>query len=89
MVGENEEECLASAAEPIAYLRCHNVDAKAKFVDGKTRVAGDALMDYAMSEGADLMVMGAYGHTRLREFIFGGATRQILQDMKMPVYMAH
>jgi nucleotide-binding universal stress UspA family protein len=37
---------------------------------------------------ADLMVMGCYGHTRLREFVFGGASRQVLKNMSIPVLMS-
>ena len=39
--------------------------------------------------GADLLVMGAYGHSRLREFVFGGVTREILRHMTLPVLMSH
>lgn len=89
VIDESQEDGKAEAAKPAAYLACHNVTAQTTVISGKTRAAGDLLMDYAVEQGADLIVMGAYGHSRMREFIFGGATRQILQDMKMPVYMAH
>ena len=52
-------------------------------------MAADILLVTAKSVGADLLVMGAYGHSRVREFIFGGVTRQILQTADMPVFMAH
>ena len=39
--------------------------------------------------GADLLVMGAYGHSRLREMILGGVTREILRKMSVPILMAH
>jgi nucleotide-binding universal stress UspA family protein len=39
--------------------------------------------------GADLLVMGAYGHSRLREFILGGVTRSLLQEMTIPVLLSH
>ena len=39
--------------------------------------------------GADLLVMGCYGHTRLRELILGGMTRDILRQMTVPVFMSH
>jgi nucleotide-binding universal stress UspA family protein len=42
-----------------------------------------------MDRGADMMVMGAYGHSRLREAVLGGATRQILEHTTIPVLMAH
>jgi len=43
----------------------------------------------AHNEGADLMVMGAYTHNRIRQFIFGGATLEALLDATIPVLMAH
>jgi nucleotide-binding universal stress UspA family protein len=39
--------------------------------------------------GADLLVMGAYGHSRLREFILGGMTRSLLREMTVPVLLSH
>jgi len=47
------------------------------------------LMRHAADMDADMMVMGAYGHSRFREAIFGGATRSILEDANLPVFMAH
>jgi nucleotide-binding universal stress UspA family protein len=40
-------------------------------------------------DGSDLLVMGAYGHSRLREFVFGGATQHILSHMTVPVLLSH
>ena len=51
--------------------------------------AGQALMALAGDLDADLLVMGCYGHTRLREILFGGATRDVLRGMTLPVLMAH
>jgi nucleotide-binding universal stress UspA family protein len=51
--------------------------------------AGEALLSHASDVGADLIIMGAYGHGRLREFILGGATRTILQSMTVPILMSH
>ena len=48
-----------------------------------------AILDYAADCGADFMVMGGYGHSRLREFILGGVTRSILKSMTVPVLMSH
>ena len=50
---------------------------------------GNALLSRASDIGADLLVMGAYGHTRVRELLLGGATRTILESMTVPVLMAH
>lgn len=51
--------------------------------------AGPALMAEANAFDADLVVMGCYGHSRLREFVFGGATRHFLNKMHTPVLMSH
>ena len=51
--------------------------------------AGDALLSLAADTGAGLLVMGAYGHGRAREWILGGATRTVLSSMTLPVWMAH
>ncbi len=50
---------------------------------------GEALLSLAADNGADLLVMGCYGHTRLREVLLGGATRTVLQSMTLPVLMSH
>lgn len=51
--------------------------------------AGENLLSLAMDVGADLLVMGCYGHGRAREWILGGVTRTILQSMTLPVLMVH
>lgn len=50
---------------------------------------GESLLSYAADTGADYIVMGAYGHWRLTEFVIGGTTRTILRSMTAPVLMAH
>jgi nucleotide-binding universal stress UspA family protein len=50
---------------------------------------GNALLSMAADTGADLLVMGGYGHARLRETLLGGVTATILRDMTLPVLMAH
>ncbi len=51
--------------------------------------AGTALMSWAGANDIDLMVMGAYGHSRAREWVIGGATRSVLDDAAIPVLMSH
>lgn len=50
---------------------------------------GNALLSHAADSDADFMVMGGYGHSRLREFVLGGVTRSILSSMTVPVLMSH
>src|SRR6266700_3207579 len=51
--------------------------------------AANTILSYAADAGADFIVMGGYGHSRLREFILGGATRGILSAMTVPTLMSH
>ena len=71
-------------------LKRHGVPAKAYIIpqDGHDD-PGAALMAHANAQEADLLVMGAWGHSRLREYVFGGATRHVLQEMSRPVLMSH
>jgi nucleotide-binding universal stress UspA family protein len=48
----------------------------------------DVLRQHAVDTGAELVVMGAYGHSRLRERIFGGVTRSMIEDPRLPIIMA-
>ncbi len=76
-------------AELGAVLARHNVDVVVEAIPTGGLAAGEALLSHAADIGADMLVMGAYGHSRLREFVFGGATRTILASMTIPVLMSH
>ncbi len=72
-----------------ATMARHGVKCEvATSVTAGMEVGGDLLSRVA-DYGADLLVMGCYGHSRLREFVFGGATREILRHMTVPVLMSH
>jgi len=47
------------------------------------------ILSHAADSGADFLVMGGFGHSRLREFVLGGVTRSILQTMTIPTLMSH
>jgi len=51
--------------------------------------ASDVLLSYAADVSADLLVVGGYGHSRLRELVLGGVTRDLLHHMTLPVLMSH
>jgi nucleotide-binding universal stress UspA family protein len=76
-------------ADMAEHLARHEfkVDLK-RIVSGGTDVAS-TILSYAADSGADFIVMGGYGHSRLREFILGGATRGILSAMTVPTLMSH
>lgn len=71
------------------HLARHGVKARASHVEADDIDAGELLLSRAADQQADLIVMGAYGHSRYRELVLGGATRQILQSMTVPVLMSH
>jgi nucleotide-binding universal stress UspA family protein len=76
----------ADLAEALAR---HGVKAETQGYPTDGQDEGQALMRCASDCGAGLIVMGAYGHSRLAEFIFGGATRFVLTRMALPVLMSH
>ena len=67
----------------------HVVAAQVKRVARGDIATEDVILSYAADSGADFMVMGGYGHSRLREFILGGVTRSILASMTVPVLLSH
>jgi nucleotide-binding universal stress UspA family protein len=71
------------------YLRVQGVGAVEHSLSPSDLGAGAALVEAAHRSGADMLVMGGYGHSRLRELILGGVTRHILNNVTMPVFMAH
>ncbi len=71
------------------YLARHGVRVEVNVLAKTLPRISDVLNRHAMDIGADLIVMGAYGHSRMREAIFGGATRDMLQDAELPVLMSH
>lgn len=89
MIADDEASAQAELALPLAYLACHGIKAETRITIDKSKNAGDIILRDFADSGADLLVMGAYGHSRVREFIFGGATRQVLHEAKFPVFMAH
>ena len=79
----------ATSAEISRHLARHGISAKTARTTMDSISASDALLSYAADVSADLLVVGGYGHSRLRELILGGVTRELLQHMTLPVLMAH
>ena len=80
--------CVAGDLEK--YLAAHKVNYVLERVELSYGTIGDCVMSHASAViNADLLVLGAYGHSRLREFILGGATRAILADARLPVLLSH
>lgn len=77
------------AVEIAASLARHGVKCEAATSAAPDIKVGDALLSGLTDDGTDLLVMGAYGHSRFRELIFGGVTRHILSHMTAPVLLSH
>ena len=71
------------------HLARHGIKVELKrIVRGDIDVA-NLILSHAADTSADLIVMGGYGHSRLREFVLGGVTRGLLQSMTVPTFMSH
>lgn len=71
------------------YLGHHGIAPDIVRDEAQGRNAGEAILDQANKLQGDLVVMGAFGHSRMREFILGGATEAVLHDPRMPILMSH
>ena len=77
------------ATDASLYLARHGVESELSEWPRGGRSIAAALLDAAASLSADYLVMGAYGHTRMREAVLGGATRDMLRESGLPLLMAH
>jgi nucleotide-binding universal stress UspA family protein len=80
---------LALRAELLASLSRHGVEVEIESIPLMGISVGDALLDYAKSRNQDMLVMGLYGHSRFREFFLGGASRDVLGHVSVPVFLSH
>jgi nucleotide-binding universal stress UspA family protein len=88
------QEELDAAGEPpgsgiVRHLTRHGVPVTAEHTVAGGLDVADLLLNHASENSADLLVIGAYGHSRLRELVLGGVTRTILRQMTLPVLMSH
>jgi nucleotide-binding universal stress UspA family protein len=77
------------AADIALHLARHGLKAEAAHTVATDIADGEALLSYAADVGADLIVAGAYGHSRARELVFGGVTRTLIAEMTAPVLLSH
>ena len=77
------------AADIALHLARHGLQAEAAHTVAKDISDGEALLSYAADVGADLIIAGAYGHSRARELVFGGVTRTLIAEMTAPVLLSH
>jgi nucleotide-binding universal stress UspA family protein len=78
-----------SGAAVARYLHRNDIAASAKTIRAGDRVVGAAILEESAALGADLLLKGAYTHSRLRQMIFGGATTHLINETTIPVFMAH
>ncbi|WP_319530908.1 universal stress protein [uncultured Cohaesibacter sp.] len=76
-------------ADLAVYLSRHGVDVTIENISSDGEGVAAALLNHIESQKIELVVMGGYGHSRMREFIMGGATREMLESMTVPCIMAH
>ncbi len=78
-----------SGAELMRHLAFHGIEIVMEEEEAAERTIGQALEEYATAHDLDLLVMGAYGHSRLRDFVLGGATKTVIAHPPLPVLLSH
>ena len=76
-------------ADIALHLARHGVKVEVQQVESRDVDIANTILSHIADRSSDLLVMGAYGHSRLRELVLGGVTRTILRDMTVPVFIAH
>jgi nucleotide-binding universal stress UspA family protein len=89
IVPEGDDTGNKSHLRLVRMLRWHNANITIQSLSGKDQAPAALLLDAAAKAKCGLLVMGGYGHTRLREAVFGGFTRAMLEAAPLPVLMAH
>jgi nucleotide-binding universal stress UspA family protein len=89
VTGEKVFKNSGSATALAGHLGQHGIEATVDDVKSDGRAIGNAFKDYVEEHQVDLLVMGAYGHSKMREFILGGATVSMLLDPPTWVLMSH
>ncbi|OCK54150.1 universal stress protein [Bradyrhizobium sp. LMTR 3] len=86
---EKPLERLSSGHDLVRHLKAHDVRARYGEVRFDGTPIGEQIMKAALRLDADLLVMGGYGHSRVRQIVFGGATRSVLAAPILPVFLSH
>ena len=84
--GDHGEE---PGADIALHLARHGIKVEAQHLEIRDMSAADAILSRIADQDIDLLIMGAYGHSRVREWVLGGVTRQILAQMTVPALMSH
>ena len=89
VAGDKEMPSATPGADLAQYLARHFQTVTETEIPLQDSDVGATLLQHASLSRANLLVMGAYGHTRFREFVLGGVTRSMLHEIKIPTLMAH
>ncbi len=89
VIPNSGDENDSSQGQLVNHLRHHDIAAETTVLVGRDSLAGELLLGHAVEMGADLLVLGGYGHSRLRELVLGGTTKHLLQNMTAPLLMSH
>jgi nucleotide-binding universal stress UspA family protein len=89
VVKEKPEATAGLGNDVVRHLGSHGINAVADEVDIGPRTIGPAISDFVKAHAADLLVMGGYGHSKLHEFILGGATQHLLQEPNVAIMLSH
>ena len=89
VTGERDKSGEITGKNMRRHLARHGIETEIKHITAGSVGAQNAILAHAADSGANFIVMGGYGHSRLREFILGGVTRSILKSMPVPVLMSH
>lgn len=89
VTGDKPLEQMDTAALLVQALNARGLSAGALTFEAEDRPIDVSLQQRALEIGADLMVMGAFGHSKLRDFVLGGATKGLLSDVRLPILLSH
>lgn len=83
------EETASPCDQVREYLGLHGVVCAERMIDPGQRSLGEAVLDAAAQCGADLLVLGGYGHSRLRQVFVGGVTKHVVSHAELPLFLVH
>lgn len=78
-----------SCDEAREYLALHGLTCQERVIDAGSRAIGEVLLEAASQGGADLLVLGGYGHKSLLQMFFGGVTRHVVANAELPLFLVH
>ena len=87
--GEDNSAAIDSTEKLAVELRWHGIEPEIRCLSPRSRSVGETLIDAAENSGANLLVLGGYGHSRAREFVLGGVTRYMFESADFPTLIAH